>query len=168
MIDHSNPDNPPLTKSASILFNILNKIPLFSGLSNGSKLALVSICKEHAYQEGEIIFNQNDDSDKMYLIISGYVDIVLKNNQIVATIKPGNLFGEMGIFTSEKRTATALVRTKLLCFSISKNELNSLLLKNAILGRDLLRNVVSLLANKISENNIFIEELSKRLEKLEQ
>ncbi len=153
-----------VSKHAAILLKILNKITLFNGLNNGSKLSLISICKEHRFEEGEIIFCLNDESDRMYIVITGYIDVILANNQVVATIKPNSMFGEMGVFSGEKRSATVIARTRTVCFSIERKGLDSLLLKNAVLGRDLLRNVVTMLAAKINENNIMIEELTKELE----
>jgi len=157
-----------LSQSQSILFKILNKIPLFANFSNQNKLLLISVCKSKNFAEGDIIFRIDSDPTEMYLIIAGYVDIVLRNNQIVATIKPGELFGEMGVFTGMPRTATALAKTAVKSFIIKKTELDTLTLQYPKLGRDLFRNVIAMLAARIRENNELIKNLNKEIDRLEE
>jgi CRP/FNR family transcriptional regulator, cyclic AMP receptor protein len=62
------------------------------------------------YQKGESIIKEGKSGKRMYIIIEGTVDIVLtdgKDKITVATLKKGDFFGEMSIFTDNPRSASA-------------------------------------------------------------
>lgn len=61
------------------------------------------------YGDGEIIINQGDAGNCMYVIQSGEVEILRNENnkQVrIATRKEGDFFGEMALFSREVRSAT--------------------------------------------------------------
>lgn len=66
--------------------------------------------REKTYIDGEIIFKENDLGREMFIIKSGVVKIFRVRNGreiILANLKEGDFFGEMSIFTGQKRSATA-------------------------------------------------------------
>ncbi len=63
-----------------------------------------------AFQPGDIIFREGDPSDSVYLVEWGNVEIIkeIEGQEIViATIRNGNILGEMGLVDSQPRSATA-------------------------------------------------------------
>jgi CRP/FNR family transcriptional regulator, cyclic AMP receptor protein len=69
--------------------------------------------KEERLKAGEIVFHRGDLADRLYMILSGDVHI----EQIDFTLRPGDLFGEIGLFSADHRrtqTARALTDTHLL------------------------------------------------------
>ncbi len=67
--------------------------------------------KKVRFKSGDIIFNKNEKGEKMYLIDSGRVKMVMNagdNEIILATLDPGDFFGEMALITGNKRIATAI------------------------------------------------------------
>jgi CRP/FNR family cyclic AMP-dependent transcriptional regulator len=66
---------------------------------------------EHsAYAAGEMIFEQGDPSTGMFVVLDGEVDVVAAG-QVVDTVAPGGVFGELGLIDSEPRSASARART---------------------------------------------------------
>ena len=59
----------------------------------------------HHFDKEHIIFNQGDKGDKLYIILSGSVKVILKKQVfgddpiVVATLYDGQQFGELAIFT---------------------------------------------------------------------
>jgi diguanylate cyclase (GGDEF)-like protein/PAS domain S-box-containing protein len=53
----------------------------------------------------EVLFEEGDTSNSMYIILSGEL-LVYKNNKVIAQRKPGEYIGEMGLIESEPRSAT--------------------------------------------------------------
>ena len=64
------------------------------------------------FKAGEVIFDFGDKSDDLYLIHSGAVEIVSREGLVLATLKAGELFGEMASILGEReRTARAVTAT---------------------------------------------------------
>jgi putative methionine-R-sulfoxide reductase with GAF domain len=62
------------------------------------------------YSEGEVIFQEGEEGDRMYVVQSGSVRITKKtpSGQIpMATLEEGEIFGEMALFDRLPRSATA-------------------------------------------------------------
>ena len=63
------------------------------------------------YKAGERVFAEGDPSYYCYQIVRGKVDIVLSpagRREVIATLGPGEVFGEMGVIDSGPRSATAI------------------------------------------------------------
>src|SRR4051812_38705649 len=60
------------------------------------------------YAAGQTVFREGDDGEKMYAVIGGTVDIIIKG-KMVERIDSGGVFGEMALIESRPRVATALV-----------------------------------------------------------
>ena len=59
-----------------------------------------------SFASGETIFEQGDPGDRMYVVIEGAVEIILRGESI-NRLTPGELFGEMALIDSRPRSATA-------------------------------------------------------------
>lgn len=64
-----------------------------------------------SYAAGTVIFNEGDISDGyMYAVREGQVDIIT-HGEVLETVEPGGIFGEMGLIDDEPRYATAIAKT---------------------------------------------------------
>ncbi len=64
--------------------------------------------------KGEIIFRIGEPPDGVYFITKGKVDVLNWENEPIAQLGPGNVFGEMAYFPTEKvRNATVVASTDL-------------------------------------------------------
>ena len=72
------------------------------------------------YKRGNIIYSVNNPSDSIYLVHTGSVQLATKNGMILGELGEGELFGEVGLITSEPRTVT--VRAKTDCILIKIDE----------------------------------------------
>jgi CRP-like cAMP-binding protein len=74
---------------------------------------------EREYKKGELIFSEGDAADYVYFIESGQVSVFIRKfncTDEICALGPGAYFGEMAIFSNDKRTASvaALEDTALL------------------------------------------------------
>jgi YihY family inner membrane protein len=60
------------------------------------------------YHEGEIVFNEGDQGERMFYVVAGLVNIV-KNGILINVVKPSEYFGEMAMLLNAPRIATAEV-----------------------------------------------------------
>jgi CRP/FNR family cyclic AMP-dependent transcriptional regulator len=79
----------------------------------------VQRCYERSFARGDVIFDQGDPGDVLFVIQSGEVELSrlgISGRQIVARLGPGEFFGEMSVVVGECRTtrAVALFETRLL------------------------------------------------------
>ena len=61
----------------------------------GVVMKLVMNMVRKLFKAGEVIFDFGEKSDDLYLIHSGSVEIVSREGLVLATLKAGELFGEM-------------------------------------------------------------------------
>jgi len=88
----------------------LHTLPIFRNVPTALLEPLRKATARIAYSDGAPIFRQGDIPKYLYIIEEGAVDIVLPavvDDLIVATFESGTVFGELGIFDSQPRTATA-------------------------------------------------------------
>jgi CRP/FNR family cyclic AMP-dependent transcriptional regulator len=83
--------------------------------------------KEEQLKAGEIIFNRGDHAERLYMVLSGDVHI----EQIDFTLHPGDLFGEIGLFSADhQRTQTARALTDINLLWIAEGELAQICYQN--------------------------------------
>jgi CRP-like cAMP-binding protein len=78
------------------------------------------------YSEGEIIFREGDEGERMYVVQSGAVRITKKTvsgELTIATLRSGEIFGEMAVFDKMPRSATAVAAGEARILTIDKKKL---------------------------------------------
>jgi class 3 adenylate cyclase len=81
------------------------------------------------YEDQEIIFNENDYGREMFVIESGKVKIFRIRNKreiVLATLKKGDFFGEMALFSGLSRSASAQALDNCQVRIVNKNELKKI------------------------------------------
>jgi CRP/FNR family transcriptional regulator, cyclic AMP receptor protein len=95
--------------------SIFLKIPFLLGLSDVEKIELKKHIVIRDFRRNEIILNEDDTLNFLYLIISGELKVVQKSTEgqehILAIHEKGDFFGEMGLLDG-KTTPAAVVALK--------------------------------------------------------
>jgi CRP-like cAMP-binding protein len=60
---------------------------------------------------GDVIFKDGDVPDKMYVVVSGEVEIQL-GDAVIETVPEGGTFGEMALIDGSPRSATVVAKTE--------------------------------------------------------
>jgi len=55
--------------------------------------------------EDEVLFNQGDDGDKAYMVVSGRLSVEVDKNE-AGYMSDGEVFGELALLLNQKRSAT--------------------------------------------------------------
>jgi CRP/FNR family transcriptional regulator, cyclic AMP receptor protein len=87
--------------------NRLKAIPLFSQLSDDEAHRLAAFATETSVAEGQMLMKQGDYSTELIAIEEGTAD-VLRDGDKLASLKEGDLIGEMGLLSREPRNADVI------------------------------------------------------------
>ncbi len=85
----------------------LKAIPIFSDLSDEEANRLAAFASETSVAEGQILMKQGDYSVELIAIEEGTAD-VLRDGKRIASLKEGDLIGEMGLFERRPRNADVI------------------------------------------------------------
>ena len=85
----------------------LTAIPLFSHLSAEEARRLATFATETSAAEGQILMKQGDYSVELIAIEEGTADVVRDGNK-VASLKQGDVIGEMGLIERRPRNADVI------------------------------------------------------------
>ncbi len=107
----------------------LRGIGIFGCLNEDELLRLAERMKPESFAAGEIILRQGEPGSSAYIVRQGRVRILLMNDsgisEQVASLEPGDFFGEMSLLTGEPRNATAVAADRVVCYRLSKPDLHS-------------------------------------------
>ena len=148
-----------LLTEPSLYIEILEKMPIFKGLSVNQFTRILSICSQETLSENDIICVEGEESHRMFILLKGVLKIMFSDGKELTRILPLGLVGEMGIFTGDRRSASVVAGSDSIVLSIHKTELFRLFRNDSDLGIHVLTNVIHEMTHKLKKNNILIEEL---------
>ena len=98
------------------VLRFLGGVPLFSDLNETTLNILARAGKFQRVEKGKILFFQSDPSEFAYVVRSGNISIVLNSpdgrDMVINEMRPGDLFGELGILTRQLRSTSAIARAQ--------------------------------------------------------
>jgi HEAT repeat protein/type III secretory pathway component EscS len=110
---------------------MLQSVPLFSSMALEQLEAIHSCLTEQHYTKGEVIFNEGDIGDEMYIVADGVIEILLNLNSpeplLLATVERGSYFGEMAVLDQDPRSAAARVSEDARLFVLKGEQLKELI-----------------------------------------
>jgi CRP/FNR family transcriptional regulator, cyclic AMP receptor protein len=87
--------------------NRLTAIPIFSDLSEDEARRLATYATETSVADGHILMKQGDYSTELIAIEEGTAE-VLRDGKRIASLKEGDLIGEMGLLERSPRNADVI------------------------------------------------------------
>ncbi|MEW6667979.1 MAG: MMPL family transporter [Thermodesulfobacteriota bacterium] len=111
--------------SLSVHKEILQKSPLFQGMSDYQMRKTILISELKEFQEGDLLVEQGTFGRSMFVILTGRVEVARRTEgrvQRIALLGPGQVFGEVGYINEIERTADvrALTHVEALRFDYRK------------------------------------------------
>jgi len=140
---------------------LLSKVGLFSGLTPAALDLVASIATEESHEKGTTIFSHGAVSDKLYIIMSGRVRISRDtsgmaedagmDDEALAVLNPGAVFGEMALLDDVSRTTDAHVDENCHLVVISREVFEDLLFLHKDLAYEVLWSMVKILGSRLRE-----------------
>ena len=145
--------------------DLLRNIPMFSSLEP-SKLKLLAFTSELLkYDDKEILFHIGDSADSAYVIMDGYVDILIETENgtiTIAMMHKNQLIGEMALLNNAPRLATLVANGPLTLLKITDKVFHTLLSENPGFAMDVMRQLSLKLAISHEKITSLEAELSQR------
>jgi CRP-like cAMP-binding protein len=120
----------------------LARVPLFAGISAESMSALADATGEQDFTPGQFIVRQGQVGTGLYVIMSGGVK-VLRGSDELATLGPGDFFGELSVIDQEPRSASVQATLPTVVLALASWDLLRLLENDRALALNLIRGLVA-------------------------
>ena len=100
----------------------LRTLPFFSSLSDEALETVSDFASETSVSAGEMLVREGDYTYTLIVIESGTADVI-KAGEIIASLGPGDVFGEMAILSGRKRTADVVATSSMSLITLRKWDL---------------------------------------------
>jgi len=80
-----------------------------------------------SFRKGDVLFLEGDDSQDLYILVSGHLEIFKGDKKISEITDPGAVLGEAAFLLGARRTATVKAEESVQVLRIPKNEVNRFL-----------------------------------------
>ena len=91
--------------------DILRRTELLRSVPDADLVAIAAASRLRAFRRGQVVFQRDDPSDTVIVVISGRVKVVVRSADggelTLTAIQPGGLFGELGIADGGGRSTDA-------------------------------------------------------------
>lgn len=116
----------------------LKKMGFFSKLSLKDLSGVLPYMALVRFDKGAVVCSEGDPGDGFYLIYEGGVSVTKKGwDKPVASLKPGEFFGEMSLLFRQPRAATVRTTKPSRLFALHAQDFNRMLKKNPTVARTL-------------------------------
>ena len=133
--------------------NLLARIPFFTNLPPDELDRIMSELDVVNLQPREILFQEGDTGEQMYVVVSGELEILKAPDSddelILNRIQAGEYIGEMSLVTGAPRTASVRANGEVVLLSMSRAQLMDLLQRHPHLASDM----VSVLSHRLDNTN---------------
>ncbi len=147
------PAAPPQSSAAAQhrkdFLDRLRMLSLFQRFSNEELVRLMKICKAYRIAAGTHVFKEGEEGRSLFVLVAGQVDIVKDNGgeqQVLVSMNPGDVFGEMAIVDAEPRFAAAVAANDCSVIEISASIVNN---NDDLISLKLVRAIAILLVKKL-------------------
>jgi len=140
----------PVTPDKAL--EILNKVRFFDVFNSSEKAILTGFYSHFlvAPKDDQIIA-QGADDQSFYIILSGSVSVRHRQgSQPLATLEPGDIFGEMSFLTDCARTTSIYAEMTTIVFEVNRATLNSL---DSQVREKLKDKIICVLASRLTRMN---------------
>lgn len=100
----------------------IGAIAVFADLDERQRECVAGACRDLDVDAGATLTEEGEFGYAMFAVTSGEAD-VFKNGELIRTLGPGDVFGEIAVFFGGVRTATVVAKTPMKLVMIVNSEL---------------------------------------------
>ena len=132
----------------SMLSNLelIRRVPLFALLTASQAEAVADAVIKRRFKRGEIIVEQGEKSNTLFIILTGRVRVVTSDKRgrevILATLQPGDYIGEMSLIDNEPHSATVRAEVQTDMLTLGRAEFARCLPENSSMSYAIMKGLV--------------------------
>jgi CRP/FNR family cyclic AMP-dependent transcriptional regulator len=123
---------------------VLQRVPLFVGLTTQQFRMVARLFKKRSYDRGEIVINEGSSGATFFVIESGEASVTVRGRK-KATLKTFDYFGEIALIDGGPRTETVTATTDLVCYAINYWDFRPFVIANGVIAWKLLQGLALML-----------------------
>jgi serine/threonine protein phosphatase PrpC/CRP-like cAMP-binding protein len=139
-------------KRVQLKRDILARMALFRALNDREILRLLQVVEVVAFKDEDTIIREGDKGEELFIVLTGSVK-VKRGDTVLATLGPGNHFGEMALVRSQPRSATVVSDLDSELMVIRRTDFFEILRTEHQLSVKLLWQFLSVLGDRLDETN---------------
>jgi CRP/FNR family cyclic AMP-dependent transcriptional regulator len=125
---------------------LLRSVPLFADLEEGELERFSHVAVPRSFPAGTRVFHEGDSSDACYIVSEGSFRVTREHSDgraiTLATLGPGEIFGELAMLDGDTRSASAESITDGTLLALPANDVRSLLGRNPEIALKLVAGLV--------------------------
>ena len=141
---------------------ILSDVKFFSGFSSKEIKDISDMSEYLELPKGDILFSEGDHCRDIYLLLEGRFDVSVKMlvkttsdyDNILTTIKSGEVIGELSFIDGTERSATVIVRNNARVIKIPYEAIKDYFSKHTDTGYMFLEKISTILTRRVRDINL--------------
>ena len=151
--------------------SVLKSVPLFAAFSDQQISTLLNYVQHRSYPRNVYVMQAGDETDSLYVILSGKVKVVIADDQgrevILGYMSANDFFGEMGILDDSPRSASVYTLEPCEMLRLSKSGFVNCIKDNVDVAMLVIRNLVKRLREADRKiENLALVDVSGRVARL--
>jgi len=130
---------------------LLAACPLFTGVGPDELATVAEMATEIEFPAGHVIARQGEIGTGFFIVVEGRVKVV-RNAEVIATLGPGEFFGELSVLDGQPRNAQVAAEVPTRCLALPSWEFERVLLANPQLSLAILRGLARRLRSVVEEH----------------
>jgi CRP-like cAMP-binding protein len=142
------------------IHDALRRSGVFQGLDDRELSKIEALCERREFVDGTLIVQEDSKGGQVFLLLSGRVHIEVRSpfeagrSQTIATLRGGELFGEVSLADGFLRSANARAAERTEVLSIDDAKLRAAMEADTTLGYKVMKNLARVLATRIRDTNM--------------
>jgi CRP/FNR family cyclic AMP-dependent transcriptional regulator len=112
---------------------VIERVPIFQGLTKPQLRNVRDLSDEVRYMQGATIVKQGDPGETFYVILEGEAKVTVKNRK-VASLYPGDFFGEISLLDPGPRTASVVAQTPVFLLELTRKKFFKMLDREPVMA----------------------------------
>lgn len=126
------------------------RIDLFQKLEPSDVAAIFKKGMTMHVPKGNVVFHEGTTGNTMFIVLGGRIDLY-RSKKPIASLKTGDMFGEMALISEEPRSATAVAGEDANLFVLSETTFQKLMTKRVAV--QMLLNIIGTLSKRLRDTN---------------